>query len=295
MRRRVETAFFRFKAPRANAARRVAFSQLSMIVCPILSGSSGNATYVESGSTRLLVDAGGAGRCIETNLRKIGVDPSSLTCLLATHEHDDHIRGLGVLSRRYNLPIYASVGVWDFLIRSARIGEISKRFIKPFLSVKSDVLDLGDIKATYFATAHDECDSVGYVFDDGKSKFGLATDLGHVTPRVRGSLLGCDAVLLESNYDYQSLIKGPYPYPLKQRILSPTGHLDNEDAGKFVAELVRSGVKYIFLGHLSENNNTERLAYDTVSRVLRESGIEPQTTCKIYMTKRYEPSRKLEF
>ena len=268
-----------------------------MIVCPILSGSSGNATYVESGSTRVLIDAGAPGSNIESNLRRVGVNPETLTCLLATHAHQDHIRGIGVLSRRYNLPIYASVGVWEELLKPTgrtSIGRISKCFIKVFQSAASDVLDLGNIKATYFSTPHDSSGSVGYVLSDGICRFGLATDFGHVTSMIRRQLLGCDVVLLEANYDREMLVHGPYPYQLQQRILGPLGHLDNEDAGRFAAELIRNGTKYIFLGHLSEQNNTQELAYHTVARILRESNVTPQETCKIYMTRRYEPSRKLE-
>ena len=263
-----------------------------MIVCPILSGSSGNATYVESGSARVLIDAGGTGSAIENNLRKIGVDPRELTALLVTHAHDDHIRGLGVLSRRYNLPIYASEGVWKQIERG-RLGRISTQFIKRFRSIVNDVLDLGDVKATYFSTPHDSYDAVGYVLSDGSTKFGLATDVGHVTPNMRERLSGCDVVLLEANYDYEMLVKGPYPYPLKQRILGPDGHLDNRDAGKFAVELVRSGVRHLFLGHLSENNHTQELEYYAVRDALLDAGVELEKDCRVYMTRRYDPSRKL--
>ncbi len=263
-----------------------------MIVCPILSGSSGNATYVESGSSRVLVDAGGTGIAIETNLRQIGVDPRSLTSLLVTHAHDDHIRGLGVLSRRYGLPIYASEGVWK-QIETGKLGRISTRFIKRFRSFNGGVVDLGDLRATYFSTPHDSYDSVGYVLDDGSAKFGIATDIGHVTPNMRERLSGCDVVLLEANYDYEMLVNGSYPYPLKQRILGPEGHLDNRDAGKFAVELVRNGVRHLFLGHLSENNNSQELAYRAVRDALLEAGVDLDKDCDVYMTRRYEPSRKL--
>jgi|BioPla2DNA2_1021312.scaffolds.fasta_scaffold47610_3 phosphoribosyl 1,2-cyclic phosphodiesterase len=265
-----------------------------MIVCPILSGSSGNATYIESGSTRVLVDAGGTGSAIEENLKKIGVDPRTLTCLLATHAHSDHIRGLGVLSRRYKLPIYASEGVWK-QIDKGRVGCIAACCMKRFCSVSKDALDLGDIEATYFSTPHDSYDSVGYVLSDGVSSFGIATDFGHVTPSIRARMKGCDVVLLEANYDYDMLMDGPYPYPLKERIMGPEGHLENREAGEFAVELIESGVKHIFLGHLSENNNTQELAYSTVRDVLIEGGVVLEQDCCVYMTRRYEPSRKLEF
>lgn len=263
-----------------------------MIVCPIISGSSGNATYVESGKTRVLIDAGASGSELQTKLRQAGIDPDSLTCLLATHSHDDHVRGLGILSRKLNIPIYGSIGFWEDVQRRNRIGKISKCFLKVFQESKTDVLDLGDIAVRYFATPHDAEGSVGYVLSDGKTKFGLATDIGHITPRVRQCLLGCDVALLEANYDYDMLINGPYPYPLQQRILGPYGHLDNKESGAFAVELFQSGTQYVYLGHLSEHNNTIDLAYRTVDKIVRESGVDP--TGKIYMTRRHDPSRKLE-
>jgi len=266
-----------------------------MIVCPLLSGSSGNATYVACGSTRVLIDAGATGTLLEKSLCQIGVEPSSLTCLLATHAHADHISGLGVLSRRYSLPVYASVGVWDELIKGDKIGRISPCFIKVFQSIRSDQeLNLGDLRARYFSTPHDSYDSVGYVLTDGQKSFGLATDFGHVTPRLRKSLLGCDVVLLEANHDVEMLMNGPYPYPLKQRIRSDEGHLSNEEAGRFAVELVKSGVKKIYLGHLSLHNNTQRLAYDAVKNALLEAGFVPPRDVEVYMTKRDEPSRLIE-
>lgn len=266
-----------------------------MIVCPLLSGSSGNCTYVESGKTRVLIDAGGTGSSIVENLEKIGVDPHSLTALLATHSHSDHCKGLGIFSRRYKLPIHASIGVWDTLMKYNYIGRVSTCYMKPFNSIETrKILDLGDIKASFFSTPHDSYDSVGYVLDDGKTKFGLATDLGHVTPLVRQKMFGCDVVLLEANYDRQMLIDGPYPYPLKQRILGPEGHLDNCDAGKFAVELAKNGTKHIFLAHLSEHNNTQELAFRTVEKIMLDSGVDPRNDCFVWMTRRYEPSRKLE-
>ncbi len=266
-----------------------------MTICPLLSGSSGNATYVASGSTRVLIDAGATGTQLENSLRQIGVDPRTLTCLLATHAHSDHISGLGVLSRRYRLPIYASIGVWDDLLKGDKIGRVPPCFIKVFRSINTDQeLDLGELRAKYFSTPHDAYDSVGYVLTDGKKSFGLATDFGHVTPCIRSSLFGCDVVLLEANHDVEMLLNGPYPYPLKQRILSDEGHLSNEAAGRFAVELVKSGVKTIYLGHLSLHNNTQRLAYDAVKQALLDAGLETPRDVEVYMTRRDEPSRLLD-
>ncbi|MBQ9873117.1 MAG: MBL fold metallo-hydrolase [Thermoguttaceae bacterium] len=264
-----------------------------MIVCPLLSGSSGNATYVESGSSRVLIDAGASGAALEKNLRKIGVDPVSLTHILVTHAHDDHIRGVGVASRRYDLPVYASEGVWNEFANRSCVGRIMTRNMKVFHSSGSGALQLGDLTASYFSTPHDAYDSVGYVLSDGAVKFGLATDFGRVTPSIRQHLLGCDVVLLESNYDYDMLMNGPYPYDLKRRIRGPEGHLSNEEAGSFAVELARAGAKHIYLGHLSENNNNPRLAHKVVKTILEDAGVDLTRDCALHMTKRYEPSLKL--
>lgn len=265
-----------------------------MIVCPLISGSSGNCTYVESGKTRVLIDAGAPGSNIEDLLRRIDVDPSSLTAILATHSHADHYKGIGVTSRRFDLPVYASIGVWDELMKNNLIGRIASKNIKVFRSVDGGALDIGDLQAVYFPTPHDAYDSVGYVLDNGKTKFGFATDLGHITPTVRKKMIDCDAALLEANYDYQMLIDGPYPYPLKRRIMGPEGHLDNKDAAAFAVDLAKQGMRYIFLGHLSEHNNTMNIAFHTVEDAMFAADVDPRKDCMVYMTKRYEPSRVLE-
>ncbi len=266
-----------------------------MIVQPLFSGSSGNATYVEHGSTRILVDCGGSGKQIENALRAIGVDARQLTAIVVTHAHDDHIRGVGVLSRRFDLPVYASIGAWDEMTRRNKIGSVKTKNIRVFQSEKStEELDLGDLSAKYFPTPHDADDSVGYVFSDGRATFGFATDVGCVTARLRDALLGVDAALLEANYDEKMLWGGPYPEDLKARIASKTGHLCNVDAGKFAVELVKNGAKTLILGHLSEHNNTPMIALCTASDVLVDDGIRPQEDCVVEVARRYEPSCRLE-
>ena len=267
-----------------------------MFVCPLFSGSSGNATYVASGSTRILVDCGVSCRAIENELKKLDVAFSSISAILVTHAHCDHIKGLEVASKRFRVPIYASEGTWNVLLGEYRVTSVKKENIRTFRSVgEKKPLDLGDVQARFFPTPHDAKDSVGYVLDDGKSKFGFATDLGRITAGVRQQLLGCDVVLLEANYDQEMLDNGPYPYPLKERIRGAYGHLSNDDSGKFAAELVQSGVKTLYLGHLSEHNNTVELAYRTVCNEILGEGVNPKSDCEIYMTRRREASRALEF
>ena len=266
-----------------------------MIVCPLFSGSSGNATYVEHGATRILVDCGGSGKQVENALRAIDVDPRGLSAIVVTHAHDDHVRGVGVLSRRYDLPVYASIGAWDEMTRRNKIGTVKTKNIRVFQSEKtSEELDLGDLSARYFSTPHDADDSVGYVFSDGKTTFGFATDVGCVTASLRSALLGVDAALLEANYDVEMLWGGPYPEDLKARIASKRGHLSNVDAGAFAVELVKSGAKTLILGHLSEHNNTPFIAQCTATDALVDGGIRPQEDCVLEVARRYEPSCRLE-
>lgn len=266
-----------------------------MIVCPLFSGSSGNCTYIEHGASRILVDCGGSGKQVENALRAIDVEPRQLTAIVVTHSHDDHIRGVGVLSRRYDLPVFASVGTWEEVMKRNKIGNVAAKNYRVFQSdVKEAVLDLGDLEARYFPTPHDAYDSVGYVFSDGKSTFGFATDVGYVTAKVRNALLGVDAALLEANYDEEMLWSGPYPEDLKARIASRTGHLSNVDAGSFAVELIQKGVKSLYLGHLSEHNNTPMIAECTVMDILGDSHIVPRKDCALEVARRYEPSRRLE-
>ncbi len=264
-----------------------------MFVCPLVSGSSGNATYVAAGKTRILIDCGKSGRLIESCLRQIGVEPSSLTHLLTTHAHTDHTQGLGVLSRKYDLPIYASLGTWDEMRQKRTLGTVAPKNVKIFqTNAAAKTLDLGDLQATFFSTPHDACDSVGYLVSDGRATFGLATDVGCVSATLRENLIGANVVLLEANHDVETLQKGPYPFVLKRRILGERGHLSNDAAGEFAIELIRGGAERVFLGHLSRENNTPELAYRTVERVLRDAGIEPRKDCEVYMTRRDEPSRE---
>ena len=269
---------------------------IAMFVCPLFSGSSGNATYVSSGSTRILVDCGGSCRAVERELQKLDVTLDSIDCILVTHAHSDHVKGLEIVSKRYHIPIYGSIGTWQELMRSYKIPSVKKENIRVFrTSGAQKTLDLGDLQATFFSTPHDALDSVGYVLDDGAAKFGFATDLGRVSPGVRQNLTGCDVVLLEANYDLKMLQNGPYPYPLKERIRGAYGHLSNDDSGKFAADLVQSGVKTLYLGHLSEHNNTIDLAYRTVCAQMQTEGVNPKSDCQIFMTRRHEASRALTF
>ena len=238
---------------------------------PLFSGSSGNAIYVGCGDTHLLVDAGLSGTRITNELARIGVHPGMLTAILTTHEHVDHVRGVGILSRKYNLPVYATEGTWEGMADKVGTVEARNRCI---LTPEQDFY-IGEMNVMPFSTPHDANQPVGLSFSCGGARFSIATDLGCIRNGWFKHVCGSDAVLLESNYDPDMLQAGAYPYALKHRILSNRGHLCNEDAGRCAAELVKGGARHILLGHLSKENNFPELARRCTEDALRANGIVP--------------------
>ena len=238
---------------------------------PLFSGSSGNAIYVGCGDIHLLVDAGLSGTRIANELARIGVHPGNLTAILTTHEHVDHVRGVGILSRKYNLPVYATEGTWEGM--SDKVGAVEARN-RCILTPEQDFY-IGEMNVMPFSTPHDANQPVGLSFECRGARFSIATDLGCIRNGWFKHVCGSDAVLLESNYDPDMLQAGSYPYALKHRILSNRGHLCNEDAGRCAAELVKAGARHIILGHLSKENNFPELARRCTEDALRASGIVP--------------------
>ena len=212
-----------------------------MDFAPLFSGSSGNATYVRIQDTRLLVDAGVSGARIAAELKKLDVAPDMLDALLVTHEHADHIAGIGVLSRRYHLPVYATQGTWEAM--AGKVGAIdpANRRVIP----AGQDFYLNQVEVTPFPIPHDAAEPVGYAFAAQGIKVAVATDLGHLSDSWMDPLEGCDLLLLESNHDVEMLKAGRYPYELKRRILGRKGHLSNEDAARAAQELAARGVKRI--------------------------------------------------
>ena len=252
---------------------------------PLCSGSSGNATYIEAGNARLLIDAGLSCRRITELMSQVGADPRALDAILVTHEHIDHIRGISVLSRKYHIPVYANADTWGAMETALAGVYPSERCV--FESDKD--MYLGRLRIYPFTTPHDAAHSVGFTVFDGENKCGVCTDLGHVDKRIIEILSGCSVLLLEANHDVDMLMAGPYPYALKQRILSGRGHLCNEDCGKAAAALYERGVKHLILGHLSAENNFPPLAVATVRGVLRDSGV-PDEGMSIALAQRSEPT-----
>ncbi|QGG48938.1 MBL fold metallo-hydrolase [Heliorestis convoluta] len=234
----------------------------------IASGSSGNAIYVEHKESRILVDAGLSGKKIEKGLQEAGVDPSSIDAIVVTHEHIDHVRGVGVLARRYGYPVYATEGTWQGM--SSKIGEVKEEQI--YTIQVDDKVTIKDLEVETFPTPHDARQSIGLTFDDGNSRLGIATDIGYVTQAMGRKLLGCEALIFESNHDRQMLLQGPYPERLKRRVDSKEGHLSNEEAGRVLTKLCDGGTQQIMLAHLSAENNRPEIAVDTVKEVLQQEG-----------------------
>ena len=244
---------------------------MELMFSPLYSGSSGNAVVVGCDGGHLLVDAGLSGTRITQGLASIGLTGGDLMGILVTHEHVDHIRGIGVLSRKFDLPIFATAGTWEAMAsKVGAVAEKNMRILEPEVS-----FFLGPIEVMAFSTPHDAADSVGYSFELNGARFALATDIGCVRDGWLKHVMGADAVLLESNYDPDMLQAGPYPYDLKKRILSKRGHLSNDDAGATAVKLIESGARQIVLGHLSKENNFPELALKCTEMALESAGIIP--------------------
>ena len=246
----------------------------------LASGSSGNCTYIESKQKRIIVDVGLSGKKIEALFQSINRDIRQVDAIFVTHEHKDHVHGVGVLSRRYNLPIYANHATW--LAMEPMLGPIAKenkRYIEP-----GTLLEFGDLDVLSYQVSHDAADPQFYAFQKGKRQFVMLTDTGYLPDRLRGQLKNADAYLIESNHEIEMLRYGAYPWSLKQRILSDKGHLSNEDGALAIRDLMGPKSKHIYLGHLSRDNNTKQLALDTVTRVLNQYDIDAQSDLTLHMT-----------
>lgn len=232
----------------------------------LISGSSGNATLVQSGSSSVLVDCGMSGKRLAESLAEIDMHIDDIDALLLTHEHIDHIRGAGVIARKYKLPVYATEGT----LAAMDVGEIPNKTV---ISPDAD-FEIGDIGVVPFSIPHDAAQPVGYSFFSDGQKHTVATDIGHMNDYLLEHLRGSSSILLESNHDVDMLRMGSYPFPLKQRILSGTGHLSNDDAARTLCTLVQDGTEHIMLGHLSNENNTPQVAYMSAANVLAAEGID---------------------
>ena len=241
------------------------------------SGSKANCTFVEAAGVRFLVDCGLSGKQAEARLAEIGVDPKSLSAILVTHEHSDHINGVGTLSRRYNLPVYANSATMEHISkpRAKEVFETGRGFV------------FGKVEVVPFSIVHDAADPVGYAIYAEGFKLVLCTDLGRVTTLVCDHVRGANAILLESNHDQEMLQSCSYTWELKQRIASTHGHLSNDAAGQLIEDIMHPELFHVVLGHLSENSNTPNLALATTQRHLarcseRATGLQTLLCGNIY-------------
>ena len=233
-----------------------------MRLCSIASGSSGNCIYIGSDVTHLLVDVGISGRRAESGLNYLDLTGSDIDGILVTHEHADHIGGLGVMARKYGIPIYATRGTIEAIKKCSSLGKIDQSL---FHEVKADEkLMIKDLVINPMSISHDAAQPVAYRVSYGRKKVAICTDLGHFTDYTVECLRGMDALLLEANHDVNMLQVGPYPYHLKQRILSDRGHLSNENSGRLLSRVLHDNLQAILLGHLSKENNLPELAYEAV-------------------------------
>ena len=245
----------------------------NLSVCMLASGSKGNAIFVSDGSTSILIDAGLSGIEIERRLKSKGLCPDDLDAILVSHEHADHIQSVGVLSRRFDLPVFISEGTSK--AASSHIGNIQD--IVNFESGTSFLINTLTIHP--FSISHDAEDPVGFTINRDKTKIGIATDLGIATSMVKEHLKDCSLLILEANHDTDMLINGPYPWELKQRIKNRTGHLSNEESKNLLKDVQHDRLKHVILAHISETNNTPEKALNAVGPALinRNSRISAAT------------------
>ena len=234
-----------------------------MTLHTLASGSEGNCLLVSCGGSHILLDAGISARRITAALAELGLTAHDLDAILLTHAHHDHIAARGTWCKHHQTPLYATAGTAAQVCDKWAAAGPYLRAVTP-----EEPFSVGGFDLTAFPTSHDAWGSVGYRLEAGGGSMGLLTDSGCVTEQARRTLTGVDLLVLESNHDTEWLRSGPYPYYLKERIAGPRGHLSNDDAARFAAEMARCGTKEIVLAHLSRENNTPARALDTVQRAL---------------------------
>jgi phosphoribosyl 1,2-cyclic phosphodiesterase len=233
-----------------------------LCVCVLASGSKGNAIYISDGQTAILMDAGLSGIEIQRRMEGAQLNIEEIKAIVVSHEHSDHVRGVGVLARRYHLPVYMTRGTAT--AAAAQLGRIDELHHfdvgTPFA--------INNLSIHPFATSHDARDPAGFTISLNGRKIGIATDLGIATGMVKQHLKSCALLVLEANHDPVMLTDGPYPWPLKQRIKSRNGHLSNQESRDLLGDIKHEGLCHVILAHLSETNNTPEKAYETVDQVL---------------------------
>ncbi len=256
--------------------------------CSLYSGSSGNCSFLQTNTTKILIDAGESAKKIEEALKKIDIEPSSIDGIFITHEHSDHIKGLGIFAKKFQIPVYANKETWDAMPKQKE--KLEESIINTFTF---SPFTIGDIKVEPFSIPHDAANPCGFNFYHENKKMSIATDIGHISESVIKHLSNSSFLLLEANYEPEILKCSHYPYLLKQRIKGPNGHLSNTEAGQTISYLTNYGLKNVMLGHLSKENNFPELAYKTVVEELMEHNIE-ENLIHLSVASRYEVSNMID-
>ncbi len=259
------------------------FEQKGFKISVLASGSSGNATYIETPKRKMIVDCGLSGKKMVELMASIGRNLADVDTLFVTHEHRDHTHGVGVLARKYKMNVYANEATWQAMDRI--VGKIpieQKHIIEP-----DELKTFSDIDVQTFKVSHDAANPQFYAFQKDQKQFVILTDTGYVSERLRAQLRGADGYLIESNHDLELLRMGPYPWSLKQRILSDEGHLSNNDGALAVSEMLSDKTKHVFLGHLSKETNMKQIAYDTAFQIMVEKGLAPNQHFALHHTEPY--------
>ncbi|PGL72827.1 MBL fold metallo-hydrolase [Bacillus sp. AFS055030] len=259
---------------------------MSLHFSVLASGSTGNALYVGTEKTKLLVDTGLSGKAMESLFKEINRDIKEVSGILVTHEHSDHIKGLGVLARRYQIPIYANEKTWKAM--NHLIGEIPTE--QKFIFNMETTIQFGDIEVESFGVSHDAAEPMFYVFHHNDKKFVTITDTGYVSDRMKGIISNADMYIFESNHDVEMLRMGRYPWSIKRRILSDVGHVSNEDAALAMSDVIGDKTKRIYLAHLSQDNNMKELARMSVTQTLEGKGFEVGMQFEIHDTDPQKPT-----
>ncbi|MBR2861310.1 MAG: MBL fold metallo-hydrolase [Clostridia bacterium] len=250
---------------------------MSVTFCALSSGSKGNCYLVAGNKTKILVDAGISAKAICDDLINLGVSPEEIDGIIVTHEHSDHINGIKTFSKKFSVPVYANEKTMGEIVRKFK--DIEQKNIRVFNNGES--FYIGDLDISPFKTPHDSVSSCGFSIFNGNCKVTVATDLGHMTRGVLEACKQSDILVLEANHDLEMLMNGPYSPFLKQRVQGPNGHLSNDLCGKTVAYLLDYGLKQVILAHLSEDNNTPEIAYQTVCQHLASRGAQDKKDVNI--------------
>lgn len=262
---------------------------MPMFICPLFSGSKGNSTFIANDDTAILVDVGMSAKAIGYALQNVSAGYENINAVLITHEHIDHIRAISVISRRYDVPIYANEDTWAAILNMKSFNDIPT---KNRILFDGDFY-VGSIAISPFKISHDTADPVGFSLYSNNKKAVVVTDTGHFTKDALAAAMGADACVIESNHDVHMLQNGPYPVVLKNRIMSRKGHLSNADSAQVITQIIQSGCRNFSLAHLSQDNNTPEAAFDSASKAVGALGAKVGKDVNIYVAPQFGPGEAI--